>query len=89
MHRLYSTTSKTITHTIEDVLLRLSALLTNCCSQFYDRARSMQVYAKEQRELYSHFYDHSLNLAIQDSVKGNTVIGEIFVLKNVPYKIFV
>jgi hypothetical protein len=85
LHSLDSTTAQSITHTIEDILLRLSLQLENCRGQCYDGASAMAgsrtgvattIRAKEPRALYTHCYGHALNLAVQDTVKGNTVLRD-------------
>ena len=85
LHSLDSTTAQSITHTIEDILLRLSLQLENCRGQCYDGASAMAgsrsgvattIRAKEPRALYTHCYGHALNLAVQDTVKGNPVIRD-------------
>ena len=83
MHSLDSTTAQSITHTIEDILLRLSLQLVNCRGQCYDRASAMAgcrtgvattILERESRALYTHCCGHALNLAVQDTVKSNHIL---------------
>ena len=85
LHSLESTTAQSITHTIQDILLRLSLQLENCRGQCYDGASAMAgcrtgvattLLHKEPRALYTHCYGHALNLAVQDSVKANSVLRD-------------
>ena len=79
LHSMENTSAETITHTIEDILLRLSLPLQKCRGQCYDGASSMSgcktgvstsLLRKEPRALYTHCYGHALNLAIQESSKS-------------------
>ena len=85
LHSLPCTTSATITHTIEDILLRLSLQLDNCRGQCYDGASSIAgcrtgvattILKKQPLAIYTHCYGHALNLAVQDSVKANHVLRD-------------
>ena len=85
LHSLESTSAQSITHTIQDLLLRLSLQLENCRGQCYDGASAMAgcrtgvattLLQKEPRALYTHCYGHALNLAVQDAVKANPVLRD-------------
>ena len=85
LHSMDDTTAERITRTIEDILLRLSLPLENCRGQCYDGASSMagcktgvstNLLAKERRALYTHCYGHSLNLAVQEAIKGNKILQD-------------
>ena len=71
-----STTSTVIVATITDVLLRMNLSISNCRGQCYDGACSMSgsksgvATELEPKALYTYCYGHSLNLAIQDALKG-------------------
>ena len=76
LHSLDSTTAQSTTHTIEDILLRLSLQLENCRGQCYYGASAMAgsrtgvatiIRAKEPQALYTHSNGHALNLAVQDN----------------------
>ena len=83
LHSLESTTAQSITHTIQDILLRLSLQFENCRGQCYDGASAMAgcrtgvattLLQMEPRALYTHCYGHALNLAVKDAVKANSVL---------------
>ena len=85
LHGMESTTAQSITRIIEDILLHLSLKLEGCQGQCYDRASSMagcktgvatNILAKEPRALYIHCYGHALNLAIQETVKRNSILQD-------------
>lgn len=85
LHSLESTMAQSITHTIEDILLRLSLQLEYCRGQCYDGASAMAgcrtgvataLLRKEPRALYTHCYGHALNLAVQDAVKANPILRD-------------
>ncbi len=80
-----STTSTVIVTTITDVLLRMNLSISNCRGQCYDGASSMsgsrsgvaiQLSQLEPKALYTHCYGHSLNLAIQDTLKGLKIMRD-------------
>ncbi len=70
-YSMESTTSTVIVTTITDVLLRMNLSISNCRGQCYDGASSIsrssvaiQLSEPEPKALYTHYYGHSLNLAI-------------------------
>ena len=99
MHSLDSTTSESITPTIEDILLSClcnwliavanATMAPALClvaeqewqllyvqrSHEHSTGVTTALCAKEPRALYSHCYGHALNLAIQDTVRGNSILG--------------
>ena len=85
LHNLEFTSANTIFSTIQDILLRLNLTIHNCRGQCYDGASSMSgsesgVATKmkdlEPRALYTHCYEHALNLATQDALKGIKIMEE-------------
>lgn len=80
-----STTAENITRVIQDILLRLSLQISSCHGQCYDGAGCMAgcrtgvattIQQQEPRALYTHCYGHTLNLAVQDSVKNNAILRD-------------
>ena len=70
--------SNTLMQSIEDVLLRMGLLLSQCHGQCYDGASNMagckngvatQIQAKEKKAILTHCYGHALNLAVSDCIK--------------------
>ena len=60
-------------------MLRMNLNIINCQGQCYDRAGNMarirsglaaKIINLESRALYTHFYGHALNLAVQDMLKA-------------------
>ena len=85
LYDMDSTTAESITHVIQDILLRLALQMSNCRGQCYDGAGSMAgcrtgvattIQQQEPRALYTHCYGHALNLAVQDSVKDNAILRD-------------
>ena len=86
LHSMDSTTAESITCVIQDILLRLSLQMSSCRGQCYDGASSMAgcrsgvattLQQQEPRALYTHCYGHTLNLAVQDSVKKTMLFLEM------------
>ena len=70
--------SNTLMQSIEDVLLRMGLLLSQCRGQCYDGASNMagckngvatQIQAKEKKAILTHCYGYALNLAVSDCIK--------------------
>ena len=70
--------SNTLMQSIEDVLLRMGLLPSQCRGQCYDGASNMagckngvatQIQAKEKKAILTHCYGHALNLAVSDCIK--------------------
>ena len=70
---------------MKDILIRFNIDMKNCRDQCYDGAANMagvrngvatQNLAVEPRELYTHCYGHSLNLACQDTIREIKVLFE-------------
>ena len=87
LHSMDSTTAESITRVIQDILLRLLLQMSSCRGQCYDGASSMAVcrsgvattlQQQEPRALYTHCYGHTLNLAVQDSVKKQCYSSRCF-----------
>lgn len=80
-----SLTSNSIVNMILDVLTRSDLKVENARGQCYDGAASMkgslngvakQILDKNDKALYIHCYGHSLNLAVQDAVKENSLLRD-------------
>ena len=80
--------SEVLVRVIKDVLLRLDIKLNRCREQTCDGAASMsgvntevaaRIAAEEKRELNTTCLAHSLNLAVQDATKSNSLIGDVLV----------
>ena len=83
-----STTSEVLVRVIKDVLLRLDIKLNRCCVQTHDDAASMsgvnpgvaaRIAAEEKRALNTKCLAHSLNLAVQDATKSNSLIDDVLI----------
>ena len=83
-----STTSEVLVRVIKDVLFRLDIKLNRYRGQTYDGATSMsgvntgvaaRIAAEEKRALNTKCFAHSLNLAVQDATKSNSLIGDVLV----------
>ena len=81
-----STTFEVLVRVIKDVLLRLVVKLNRCRGHTYDSAASMsgvntrvaaRIAAEEKRALNTKCLAHSLNLAVQDAIKSNSLIGDL------------
>ena len=68
---------------LKDGLLRMNLKLNKCCGQCYDGYSTMtghrkgvvvQIKEEQKRSLYTHCYAHSLNLAIDDTMKNSAVL---------------
>ncbi len=78
-------TSTVIVTTITDILLCMNLSISNCRGQCYNGASSMsgsrsgvaiQLSKLEPKALYTDSYGHSLNLAIQDTLKGSKIMRD-------------
>ena len=85
LHGMESTTAQSITRIKEDILLNLLLKFEDCRGQCYDGESSMagcntgvatNILAKEPRALYIHCYGHALNLAVQETVKRNSILQD-------------
>ena len=88
LHNMQDTAAESITLTIMDVLLRLILRISNCRGQCYDGASTMsgirtgvatRLTALEPKALYTHCLGHSLNLAIQDVMKGIDILKDTII----------
>ena len=79
LYKADSTTASTLVTLIKDVLLRCNLSISMCRGQCYDRASVMAgkkngvstiILRDESRAVFTHCYGHSLNLAINDTIKG-------------------
>ena len=79
LYNLPDTTADTITAGIKDVLSEMKLQIQRCMRQCYDGASSMassrlgvahQILDEESRALFTHYYGHSLNLAMCDTLKN-------------------
>ena len=82
LYKVGTIDSNTLVATMEDVLLRMGLILTQCHGQCYDGASNMtgckngvatQLLAKEKRAVLTHCYGHALNLVVGDSMKQSKV----------------
>ena len=65
----------TTVHVLKDTILRMNLQMFMCRAQCYDGASNMKKAAAEIKSLescalYLHYYGHSLNLAVSDTLKG-------------------
>lgn len=79
LYEMRSTTGEAITDAIIDILRRFDLDITFCRGQCYDGASNMKgqylgvqsrIKSLEPRATYVHCFNHSLNLALQDAVRG-------------------
>ncbi|XP_053398113.1 zinc finger MYM-type protein 1-like [Mercenaria mercenaria] len=86
LYLVHSIDAQTLTNVIEDVLLRMNISLSNCRGQCYDGASNMsgakkgvatQLSSREPRAVYTHCYEHALNLAVGDTVKRSKVMRDV------------
>ena len=75
LHNVDDITAATIVHVVTDTVRRMTLSLSMCRAQCYDGASNMKRVASdiqklEPRALYLHFYGHSLNLAVSDTLKS-------------------
>ena len=77
------TNADSIVAELKDVLLRMNLKLNKCCGQCYDRCSTrtshrngvvVQIKKEEKRALYTHCYAHSLNLAIDNTMKNSALL---------------
>ena len=82
LYQVEDITSDNLVPAIKDTLLRMNLSVSNCRGQCYDGASNMsghrngvstQITAEESRELYTHCYAHSLNLAVSDAIKQSKI----------------
>ena len=80
-----STSADVVVTAIKDILLHMNLTINNCHGQCYDGGSNMPEAQSgvattltdlESRALYTHCYEHALNLAIQDEVKGVNVMED-------------
>lgn len=85
LYNIGDTSADTVLKTIQDILQRFGLRLSNCRGQCYDGAANMagcrqgvatRITSLEPRALYTHCYGHSLNLAVQDTIKGIDVLED-------------
>lgn len=78
LYQIDDTGAKTISDSIQDVLLRLNISLSQCRGQTYDGASAMsgqktgvqkRIKDQQPKALYNHCHGHRLNLACSDSIK--------------------
>ena len=72
----------TVAHILKDTVLPMNLNLSMCRAQCYDGASNMKKAAKEitavePRALYLHCFEHSLNLAVADTLKGVKVMSDV------------
>ena len=79
------TSAESIVRELKACLLRMDLKLNKCRGQSYDGCNTMKgpkngvvvkIKKEEQRALYSHFYAHSLNLAVSDTMKSSKVLQD-------------
>ena len=80
LHHVADITTDTIVAVLKDTLLRMTLNLSMCRGQCYDGTANMKKAAKaikkvEPKALYVHFYGHSLNLAVADTLKHVTPLS--------------
>ena len=85
MYSLESTDACSIMSSIQDILLRINLNTGNCRGQYYDGAARIlgarsgvatKLLELEPRALYTHCYDHTMNLAVQGSLKGSKIMAD-------------
>ena len=78
LHVVSNICADTLVACIRDVLIRINLTLKNCRDQCFDGASNTsgatygvatQIKAKEPRAIFSHYYGHSLQLAVGDMIK--------------------
>lgn len=83
LHETGDTTAGTLTIIIKDALLQFGLELDDCRGQAYDVASNMsgrmsdvqaRISAENPKAIYVHCFNHSLNLAVQDTSKRVAVI---------------
>ena len=87
LYQVPDITANTLGLTIKDMLIRINlSLQQQCRRQCYDGATDMsggnlvgvakQITDEEKRELFCYCYEHSLNLAASDAIKGCKVMSD-------------
>lgn len=85
LYSLESTSANVLVTVIQDTLLRMNLAISNCRGQCYNGGKNMcgsrsdvttRITYLESRAPYTHCYEHALNLAIQDTVKGVKVMED-------------
>lgn len=85
LYSLESTSADVVVTPIKDILLHMNLTINNRHGQCYDGGSNMSgaqsgvattLTDLESRALYTHCYEHALNLAIQDVVKGVKVMED-------------
>jgi len=85
LYKLENTKAATLVTIIKDVLRRCNLKVKDARGQCYDGAATMkgtktgvatQILSEEPKAVYIHCMGHSLNLAVQDMVKGNKVLKD-------------
>ncbi|CAC5378354.1 unnamed protein product [Mytilus coruscus] len=83
LYQIDDTCAKTISDSIQDVLLRLNISLSQCRGQTYDGASAIsgpksgvqkRIKDEQPKALYNHCYGHRLNLACSDSIKRVKIV---------------
>ena len=81
------TNASTITDTIKSILVEMNLDIMNARGQCYDGASTMRghrtgvvpaIKSINGKCLYTHCYDHALNLAVSDAIKGVKVLSDAF-----------
>ena len=85
LYTLESTSADMVGTAIKDILLHMNLTINNCRGQCYDGGSNMpgaqsgvatRLTDLKSRVLYTHYYEHALNLAIQDVVKSVKVMED-------------
>ena len=72
---------------IRDSLIRINLSMNNCRGQCYDEPSNMvggktgvltQIKSEEPRAIFTHCYDHSLQSAVGDTIKGIKNLDDVF-----------
>ena len=78
-------TSITLTEVIKDVMLKLNLSMSKLRGQCYDGCSTMSgtrsgvaksIMDEEPRAVYTHCYDHSLNLAANDAIRNSKLMKD-------------
>lgn len=86
LYEMNSTTGESIANAILDVILRLGLSVNKLRGQCYDGASNMsgkykgaqaKIREREPRAVYVHCANHSLNLALQDSVRSVPLMRDV------------
>ena len=77
-YELWNISADNLVHAIKDTLLHMNLSLAQYQGQCYDGASNMrsrrsgvsQVLSEEKRVLYTHYYGHALNFAVDNCYKA-------------------